>query len=41
MFEYYGFILSVVSPSVLHLPAVTIVSLDMESLAKERTELRM
>jgi len=37
MSEYFVFVLSVVSPSVLHLPAVTTVSLDIGSLAKERT----
>jgi len=41
MSEYFGFILSVVSPSVLHLHVVTAVSLDTEILTKKRTELRM
>jgi hypothetical protein len=41
MSKYFGFILSLVSPSVLHLPDITTVSLDIESLAKERPELRM
>jgi hypothetical protein len=39
MSKYFGFVLSVVSPSVLYLPGITTESLDIESLAKERTEL--
>jgi hypothetical protein len=41
MSEYFGFNLSIVRPPVVYLSTITAVSLDIESLAKERTEVLM